>query len=142
MVNMFKDTEILTTTPTIAYRKVVSSCDACNGSGRREMKMKISLSHINQEFNGELQVDFEIIRFRKSHEIVNAVDTGTKYGRQLFVQDRSPRKLKMRLEKHWFYGFGVPKHFCTDPEFTRDVIENIVNLHIVNLQQRPSGSSN
>lgn len=143
MINLFKNAGILTPPLALACRKVVDACDACKGSGRRGIKRKISLSHVNQAFNEEIQADFATVRFKDAnHEVLNVVDTGTTYGLRLIVPDRSAKTMKKLLEKHWFLEFGAPKSFSADPEFTRGVMERFLQLHDVTLQQRPARSSN
>lgn len=153
MISLFQDAGILTEPLKMACKKVVDACDACKGSGRRGIKKKISLTHVNQAFNEEIQVDFATIRFKyTNHEILNNVDAGTKYGLRLIVQDRSAKTMKKLLENtasvasnsnnQWFFEFGAPKNFSPDPEFTPGVMEEFLQLHNVVLKQRPARSSN
>lgn len=143
LISLFKDAGILTQPLALACKKVVTACDACQGSERRGIKTKISLSHVNKAFNEKIHVDFATVRFKDvNYEILNIVDTGTKYGLCLTVPDRPANTIKKILERYWFFEFGAPRSLNADLKFTRGVMEEFLQLHNVILHQRPERSSN
>lgn len=72
----------------------------------------MSLSHINQSFNEEVQVDFYVGRIRDiNHVILNIVDCGTKFGFRTIVQNRSLENMQHLFETNWIFIYGALKSF-------------------------------
>lgn len=128
--------------PTPPLALVLPAWDACNGSGRRGIKKKISLSHINQAFNEEVHVDFATVRNNVKYELRNVVGTGKKYDQRLVGSERSTKTLKMIMERHWFYEFGSPQCFSGHLEFMSSVMESFIKLQNVTVHQWRAWSSN
>lgn len=64
--------------------------EVCLKSGPTVPSRKISLSHVNQDFNDEIQTDFIFIRIReKIYTVINFCDTGTAYSEGKVVKYRN-----------------------------------------------------
>lgn len=106
------------------------------------MKKKISLSHINEKFNQEVQADFTIAYMGSEKiNVLNIIDLGTNYGKRVIAPDRQASKMMSFFEKHWIYHHGAPKSFSADPEFTTDFFQDLLKMHEVECRPRPIRSS-
>lgn len=124
------------------YAKVHRSCDICASTGTPTPKRKISISHINTEFNNEIQADFVTIFIREERfEVLNIIDTGTKYGERVIAKDHSGETMINLIETAWFYHHGTPKSFSADPEFCKRFLSRFLQTHAITLNARPSRSS-
>lgn len=125
-----------------ACERVYNACPICASSGRPSDRRKVSITHVNRAFNEEIQTDFTYVRiFDKRYEIINIIDTGTKYGERGIVPSRSAETMKAMFEQLWFYNHGVPKRFSADHEFCRPVLKKFLDSHNIILRSRPSRSS-
>lgn len=123
--------------------RVYNSCDICASSGRPSHMRKISVSHVNEAFNEELQADFLVAYIRGERvDILNMVDTGTGYGERMIVPSRNAGVMKNMMETRWFCAHGAPKRFSADPEFCVPVLKSFLNAHNIHLADRPARSSN
>lgn len=63
-------------------RESTHSVQKCVSSGRPGPKRKASLSHVNEAFNEEIQVDSLVVYSGGyKHEILNMIDVGTGMGK-------------------------------------------------------------
>lgn len=126
-----------------ACETVHNSCAICATSGRPANRKKISTTHVHSAFNNEIQADFLYVSIHGSrHEILNIIDTGTKYGERVITASRSADEMSRQFETQWFYRHGAPKYFSADQEFCRPVLRKFLTKHSITIQPRPSRSSN
>lgn len=124
-------------------KRVISRCQACAGSGRRADRSHISLRHVNDAFNYEVQADFVVVNIRnQKYYAINVICCATSFGIRMIVTNRSADTMRQILERYWIYYFGAPKRFSADPEFTRGIMHRFLELHYIKLCQRPARSSN
>ena len=103
---------------------------------------KVSLSHVIEAFNEEVQADFAIVYIGNDKlEIFNMIDLSTRYGERAMAVNRSAQNMKDMIESEWLYHHGVPKSFSADPEFCRPVLQQFLKAHAIELKARPSRSS-
>lgn len=101
-----------------AKEKVTGSCIPCARSGRPKNRRELSLSHVNQDFNVEVQADFMTVKNgQEKYELLNVVDCGTGFGERTFVRSRDSHNMMTKFEEVWMCRHGAPQHFSADPEF-------------------------
>lgn len=67
--------------------KVTKSCVLCAKSGRPKNVKKLSINHINKEFNNEVQADFMAVKHEgDKYEIVNISDSSTAFGERRILK--------------------------------------------------------
>lgn len=75
---LFTEAGMMTPKIDKAIRKVTLSCNPCATSGRPANTRKISLGHVNQKFNIEIQTDLLTIKTdNRKYELINILDLGT-----------------------------------------------------------------
>lgn len=142
MMDIMTDANLDTEKLRHACQKVYDACDICAASGRPKIKKKISLSHVNEGFNQEVQADFlYAVIGDKNYEILNIIDVGTKYGERSLAESRSCKEMKRLFEESWFYRHGAPRRFSADHEFCRSALTSFMELHEITVNPRPSRSS-
>ena len=142
MRKLLEDAGQLTTELSEACGRVHEACEVCVSTGRPAHKRKISLTHVNEEFNQSLQADFVIVYIRgKKHEVLNMVDAGTNYGERAIARKRTAEVMREIFESHWIYKHGSPASFSADPEFTRPVLTKYLEAHGIVVEVKPSRSS-
>lgn len=95
---------------------VFNSCPVCVTTGRPAQHKKVSLTHVNSEFNQELQADFMIVYIHGAkYEVLNFNDTGTRYGERAIATSRSADSIRTVFETKWMYHHGAPRRFRADP---------------------------
>lgn len=142
MAKMMKHTGYDMKRITEACDKVFSSCAICASSGRPADRRKISTTHLNAAFNDEIQADFMYVHMRgKKWEIMNIIETGTRYGERAITKSRSAEDIKQTLETCWIYKHGAPRRFSADHELCRPILRKFLDKHAIQLNPRPSRSS-
>lgn len=125
-----------------ACDKVFQACDICTSTGAPKSRRKISLSHVNTAFNDEIQADFVTVNIRgERYEVLNIVDTGTRYGERVIASTHSGDVMMKLIETEWIYHHGAPEAFSADPEFCKRFFERFLSAHAIQLHPRPSRSS-
>lgn len=142
MQSLFKDANLDSQVIANACKKVHEACDICASTGRPKDKKKVSLTHVNEAFNNEIQADYVIVYIRdEKFEVLNIVDLGTRYGERAIAKMRSAENMTEMIEKEWIYHHGAPAMFSADPEFSRQFMERFLTAHGIQLKPRPSRSS-
>lgn len=125
-----------------AYERVYDACDICAATGQQKPRRKVSISHINTAFNDEIQADFVTVHIRgERYEVLNIIDTGTRYGERVIASTHSGEEIMRLLETEWIYHHGAPEAFSAEPEFCKGFFERFLSAHSIKLHARPSRSS-
>lgn len=74
-------------------------------------------------------------------EVLNIVDTGTRYGEGVMASGRSAEQMTSMAEISWLSRHGAPKEFSADPEFCKPFLMRFLLSNNVTLNPRPSRSS-
>lgn len=111
-------------------------------TGRPASRIKLSLTHVNEAFNEEIQADFVTCHIRgETFEILNVVDMGTKYGERKMEPTRTADRMNELLETEWIFHHGATRMFSADSEFCKPIISTFLESHNIQLNSRPSRSS-
>lgn len=98
----------------------------------------MSLTHVCQAFNQELQADFAICEIRGTKYVVlHGVDTGTSSSESPFASTRSAEAMAQGLEVIWPLRHGAPVAFSGDSEFITRPMRSFLSAHSIELHPRP-----
>lgn len=126
-----------------AIEKVSDNCPSCALSGPPAPSRKISLSHVNEGFNAEIQVDFMYFHVREGiHTALHMVDTGTGFSEVRIVQTRKAEKLIDVLDVAWIFTHGTPGSLSADDEFNREPVRKALQTRMIYFKPRPTRRHN
>lgn len=110
-----------------AIIKVDEAGEVCAKSGTPKPLRKVSLAHINENLNEEVQIDFmfQIIRDAKRTVFV-MTDTGNGYKESVAMPNRSISMIIQALETPWFYQHGMPRKASADDEFNHNLFQRFL----------------
>lgn len=126
-----------------AITKVSEACEVCTKNGRPKPSRKVSVTHVDESFNEEIQLDFMFINL-KEHDIVILVitDTGTGYSELIIVESRHSAVFIRELEQSWVCRHGAPKAVSADDEYNRKPTINYLRTHNIQFKPRPARRHN
>ena len=137
------DAGILTPQLDEAIREVSAACEICAKNGRPKHSRKVSLTHVNEAFNEEIQMDFMVVHLHgKRHIVFLMTDTGTGYAELEIVMDRSALTFTNRVETTWICRHGAPQAVSSDDKYNRRPVLNCLQSHNVKFKPRPSRCHN
>ena len=126
-----------------AIDRVYEACEVCVKNGRPAPSRKVSLTHVNQAFNVELQIDFVFPTVRgKKHNVINMTDTGTNYSELVLCESRNAKAIVSAIENTWIYHHGAPEAISADDEFNRAPLQQFLNVHNISFKPRPTRRHN
>lgn len=103
-----------------AIEKVTDACEICAKNGRLKAFRKISLTHVNEAFNQELQIDFMFFSVKTiKRTVINMTNTGTGYSEVAISSDRSMDSIIRLFETVWIHNHGTPIAVSADEEYNR-----------------------
>lgn len=134
---------ILTPALQEAIENVHAACDICTSSGRPKSSSKISLAHVNEAFNMEVQVDFcfEFIKDRRQ-TIFLITDTGTGFTEGAITAKRNLDDMCKLFEQLWIFKHGAPTSLSADDEYNRGKMRSFLESHYITFKQRPTRRHN
>lgn len=99
-----------------AIEKVTNPCIPCAKNGRPKNSRKLSLRHVNKDFNIEVQADFMTIKHQgNNYEILNITDCNTAFGERTIVRSRNAEQMMHTFEASWLCRHVPPQEFIADP---------------------------
>lgn len=94
MCSFLRDAGIRNKTLQEAYERFHDTSEICAFTGSPRDRRKVSISHINEAFNYAIQDDYMMVYIKSEEfEILNIVDSGTRYGKRAIYGDRSAEKM-------------------------------------------------
>ena len=137
--SLCKDAGILNPRLSQAIDLVDDSCGICVQNGRPLPSRKISLTHVNQAFNQEVQVDFTYEHVRGTlRTILVITDCGTGYTETTIVTRRNIDTIIRCLEHIWFTRHGAPEIFSADDEYNRRQLQGFLSVHNIKYKAKPA----
>lgn len=138
-----KDANMLDEALEQAIDKVFAACEICAKNGRPKSSRKVSLTHVNEAFNEEVQIDFFYIELRLTkHTVMNMTDTGTGFTEMQITPDRSMRTIIRTVETGWICKHGAPKAVSADDEYNKAPLRQYLSAHEVVFKPRPARQHN
>lgn len=129
---------ILITQLNEAIDKVYDACEVCVKSGRPTPSKKVSLTHVNEAFNQDIQLDFTYCNIRRTKEtLLVMTDAGTGYTEATIVQARDMKTIVEKLESIWICTHGAPQSVSADDEYNRKQITDFLRAHDIRFNPRP-----
>lgn len=139
---LFEEAGMLTPRIERARTKVTEACVSCAKSGRPKNSRKLSLKHVNTEFNNEVQADFMTVNHNGSkYEILNISDCSTAFVERSILKSRSAKVMMEKFVETWICRHGCPVQFSADPEFCQPFFIKYLNGHGTKTNERPAQSS-
>lgn len=132
---------ILTDDFEAAIDTVDAGCNLGVPHGRPLPSKKLSLTHVNEAFSEDIQMDFTYVVVHRSyyaeytghdqerHVLLVVTDTGTRYNEASFVQSRSLPAIIGAHERHWLCRHGSSKHLYGDDEYNRRALTAYLDTH-------------
>ena len=100
-----------------AIEEVCAACEVCAKNGAPKHSRKVSLTHVNEEFNEELQLDSLFPNIRRARvTVINLTDAGTGYSEFGIAPNRSMAAIITLIETLWICRHGTPKIISADDE--------------------------
>lgn len=133
-----KDANMLDDALDEAIDKVFAACEVCAKNGRPKPSRKVSLTHVNEGFNEEVQIDFFYIDLRLTkYTVMNLTDTGTGFTEMEITADRNMETIIRVVETGWICKHGAPKAISADDEYNRKPLRQYLSAHEVTFKPRP-----
>ena len=126
-----------------AIEQVCNACDVCAKNGRPVSSKKVSLTHVNQAFNEELQIDFMFPTIRGSKQtVMHMTDTGTGFSETTISNSRTARSMQEAIETLWICQHGAPRAVSADDEFNCVALQQFLRAHNIEFKPRPTRRHN
>ena len=143
MRHLFQDANMLDNELEDAIEQVCNACEVCAKNGRPLPSKKVSLTHVNQAFNAELQIDFMFPKIRgQKRTVMNLTDTGTNYTELILCESRSATTMTNAIEKVWIYCNGAPDAVSADDEYNCVALRQFLHIHNIVFKPRPTRRHN
>lgn len=138
IIRICKDAGIITLTLEAANKNIGAARDVSARNRRPKPSKKVSLKHIKEEFNKEVQIDFTFHGIQNEKQIVLVMtETGTGYTERKIVSERYTKTIIESVEKMWFYRHGMPQKISADDEFNKTLFLKFLQAHNVEFMTRP-----
>ena len=143
MMILCKDADMMGPELEDAIKRVFGACEICAKNGRPLPSKKVSLTHVNQEFNVELQIDFLFPTVRGcKRTVLNMTDTGTNYSELMLCESRTAEAMIQAIETTWIYKHGAPGAISADDEFNCATLQQFLQVHNIQFMPRPTRRHN
>lgn len=143
LIRLCKDAGWLNPELEKAIITVTENCASCAMTGPPSPSKKISISHVNEQFNSEIQADFTYFRIRgEIYPALHVVDVGTGFSEVRLVETRRADNLLSELDMAWIYAHGSPDVLSADDEFNRPTIRKELAARAIGFKPRPSRRHN
>ena len=117
--------------------EVDAACEICARTGRPKPSKKISLSHVNEQFNREVQIAFCYVKIRGNQEVIYMItDTGTAYAEGCIARSRNLEHVIFLLEQMWFLRNDAPNALSADDEYHKQRLNKYLAGHNVTFKAR------
>lgn len=126
-----------------AIENVCDACEICAKNGEPKRSKKVSLTHVNEAFNQELQIDFIFVVIGDTkYTVMHMTDTGTGYSELALAPDRSMATIIRIIETVWVCKHGAPVAVSADDEYNRSPSRNYFAAHDIQFKPRPARRHN
>lgn len=138
MVEMLRHTDCPRSELIVLCKRIVQACPVCVRTGIPLPSKKVSITHVCEAFNQEIQADFTFVNIRGTkYCVLHIVDAGTGFSEACIVQTRSGETMAQSIETLWILSHGAPASFSADSEFTRGHMRSLLTTHNIKLNERP-----
>ena len=128
---------------TAAIERVFQACEFSAKNGRPTPSKKVYVSHVNQAFNVEIQIDlfFPTVRGIK-HTIMNLTDTGTNFTEIALCETRLAQTMIHAIETVCISRHGAPRAISADDEYNCVAVRQFLNAYNIEFKPRPTRRHN
>lgn len=125
-------------TAAIISSEMLESCIVCPKSGVPLASRKISLKHVCEEFDEEIQANYTFVIIQTTkYCVLHVVDTVTSFSETSIASQRTTEEMTALIETIWICRQGCSKSFSADSEFIRGPMKRFLDLHGITLNERP-----
>lgn len=122
---------------------VSEKCDICTKSGFPKPSKKMSITHVNEAFNQECQIDYELFTVKGQNLTgLTLTDTGTAYTETCIVERRDMSTAGKVIQNDWIYRHGNPKAITGGDEFNNKPFEIFLKQWDIQFKPRPPRRTN
>lgn len=121
--------------------QVSAACEICNKNGRPHPSRKVSLTHVNEAFNEEIQLDFLFIK-HKDVTVLFITDAGTGYSELALVESLHVAVFTREIERSWVRRHGAPRALSADDEYHNNPTMAYLRTHGICFKPRPARRHN
>ena len=128
-----------------AIKKVVGECKTCVRSGTPLPSRKVSIKHVNEDFNQTVNVDFFYFKHGipdVTYVFLHARCTGTGYSEVEVVDRRDMSAAAVAFDRMWISRHGAPRSVGGDPEFDKARFKVLLAQHSIKWKPRPARRHN
>lgn len=126
-----------------SVRLICIVCEVCAKNGRPTPTKKVLLTHVNSEFNEEIQLDFFYATLRtKTFTVMTLTDTGTGLTELQITPPRKMDTILQTIEAAWTCQHGAPSALSADDEYSRKPLRNYLSAHSILFKPRPERRPN
>lgn len=126
-----------------AIDDIDAACEVCARHGKPLPSKKISLTHVNEAFNEEVQIDFTYIEMNGTkYTLIVITGTGTSYSECEIVDAKNVNTIMEAIDRLWICKHGTPKHGSADDEFNRAALRRFSVNHGIEFHPRPTRRHN
>ena len=143
LITTYRDAGWLNEEPRDSIHRVCHSCGLCAESGFPKSSKKVSLTHVNEAFNQEVQLDFTFCNIRDTkYTVLHLVDTGTGYSEATITSSCIASAITRTFETPWIHRHGAPLAVSADEEMNNKPCTKLFDAHSIQYKPRPSGRHN
>lgn len=123
--------------------RISEACEICATAGRLLHARKVSLTHVNEEFNEEVQMDLLYCSVRDIRVmLINMNDAGTGYAEVFIIKNRKSSTITTCIEIGWINRHGAPRSMSADDEYNTNPIRTFLASHDISSKPRPARRHN
>lgn len=118
MLTILKDAGMISDDTSKFIAEVAQACEICARFGPPTVSLNLSISHINEAFNVEIQMYFMYFVIRdKRHVILHFVDSGTALSEAAIAPSQHLDVISRTFETELINRHGAPESVSIDDEF-------------------------
>lgn len=119
--------------------KVYHECGICARSERSTPVQKVSLTHVNEAFNMEVQLDSPYEMDRGAiRTIITIMDIVTRFTEGMLTLRRGMQTIIDCLDSCWIFRHGSPASLSADDEYNRRPLRSTLQTYENMLETRPA----
>lgn len=117
--------------------KLTNACEICSGTGWPATSKIISLTHVNEAFNMELQMEYAPKTVRDMKSIIFLMkDKDTDFSERAMTSSRDNGTIYIKVEKVWIPRHDAPAANSADREYTKQTTGSITGLRCPEYAQK------
>lgn len=118
--------------------QILNACPLCVISSLGSRSRKVSIKHVRQEFNQEIEADFMFVNIQGTkYCALRVIDTGTRCLDTAVVSKLFADTMANTIGTSWILTHGSPSNFSADSEFTHGRMRKFLYTDQIIPSERP-----